>query len=188
MSSKSHNSPSDEELVRDCLAGNARAWEALIERYKGLIYAIPFKYGLSEADAEDIFQTVCTILLQKLRWIKDSSKISSWLITTTSRECWRSFRRKRVEAEGFSRETSLVRWELPEEVIESMERKQLLQEAISQLSESCQKVIDLLFFSERRLSHEEIAQRLHLSPKSISTTRARCLKKLRMILGKNGFL
>src|SRR5438046_1062064 len=50
-------------LVQECLQGNQRAWERLIDKYKRLIYAVPFKYGAGPEDAADIFQSVCIELV-----------------------------------------------------------------------------------------------------------------------------
>src|ERR1700693_4989567 len=88
----------DRTLVSACLEGDHSAWEALIARYQRLIYSIPIKARLSQDDAADIFQSVCLKLYEKLATIRDSQRISSWLITTASRECWRLSARNRRES------------------------------------------------------------------------------------------
>src|SRR5215217_5467689 len=85
----------DRELIADCLDGDQDAWAALIARYQRLIYSIPIKARLSADDASDIFQSVCLKLYEKLSTLRDSEKISSWLITTTTRESWRVSARNR---------------------------------------------------------------------------------------------
>ena len=40
----------DDHLVRACLKGDERAWSALIQKYKNLIFSIPLKYGASQPD------------------------------------------------------------------------------------------------------------------------------------------
>jgi hypothetical protein len=52
----------DAELVAACLEGRAWAWDAIIERYKRLVYAIPMQADLSQEDAADVFQTVFAAL------------------------------------------------------------------------------------------------------------------------------
>jgi len=90
----------DRTLVRACLDGNRRAWETLIQRYQRLLYAIPQRCGLSEDDAADVFQTVCLRLLQNLGNLRDERSLTSWLITTASREAWRVRRQRRRELAG----------------------------------------------------------------------------------------
>src|SRR5262249_19881591 len=79
----------DEELVAACLAGDDRAWEALLERYGRLIYSMALKSGLGAEDAADVFQMICLILIEKLPTLREPGKLHAWLITTAKRECWR---------------------------------------------------------------------------------------------------
>src|SRR5262245_22908415 len=90
-----YSARNDQELIAHCCNGDEQAWAELITRYKRLIYAIPFKYRLSADEAADVFQTVCAILLENLHAVKDHSKLSAWLVTTTSRECWKVLREKK---------------------------------------------------------------------------------------------
>ncbi len=180
MSKDKYNLFTDKQLVEACISGDHLAWKALINRYKGLIFSIPFKYGLSKSDAEDIFQDVCLLLVEKLGWLRDSSKISSWLITTTSRECWKLLRRR--ERRSPSPDELPPRWELPLEVVEALEREQRIREALALLSPRCQKLIYYLFFRPgKKLSHQRIAKILGVKKGSIAKLRSRCLRKLKKI-------
>src|SRR5690242_7682808 len=87
----------DRELVQSCLKGDAEAWETLILRYQRLIYSIPIRAGFSPVDAADVFQSVCVKLLEKLSSLRKQEKISSWLITITTRECWRLVEKRKRE-------------------------------------------------------------------------------------------
>src|ERR1700760_507376 len=95
----------DHELIADCLQGDHQAWAELITRYRRLIYSIPIKARLSPDDAADIFQSVCLKLYEKLATLREYDKIRSWLITMTTRECWRvSAQRRRESTQGRSDE------------------------------------------------------------------------------------
>jgi hypothetical protein len=61
----------DEKLVHACLKGNQAAWSGLIEKYKNLIFSIPIKFGLSNDEANDIFQSVCGELLAQLSKLRE---------------------------------------------------------------------------------------------------------------------
>src|ERR1051325_7354514 len=87
---------SDKDLIAACLKGEAAAWDMLIQRYAALIYSIGLKMGLSESDREDVFQDVCVILIDHLADLRDTARLSSWLISTTKREAWRLQRRRGV--------------------------------------------------------------------------------------------
>src|SRR5918911_2120552 len=88
---------SDEALLAACLRGDQLAWNELIDRYAALMYSIPLKYGLGEADAADVFQSVCVTLLEKLGSIRAPRGLAAWIITTTSRQCLAVLRQRRRE-------------------------------------------------------------------------------------------
>ena len=56
----------DTQLVQACLNGAADAWNELVDRYARLVYSIPRRYRLCEADSDDVFQAVFTQLFQQL--------------------------------------------------------------------------------------------------------------------------
>src|SRR6185295_12655671 len=79
----------DSQLIASCLKKDADAWEALIRRYQRLIASITAKFRLAPDDAADIFQAVFIALLKQLPSLHKQSKLSSWFITVTVRECWK---------------------------------------------------------------------------------------------------
>lgn len=181
----------DRTLVAACLEGDHSAWEALIARYQRLIYSIPIKARLSQDDAADIFQSVCLKLYEKLATIRDSEKVSSWLITTTSRECWRLSARNRRESvqsgsgdgdDSFLKEIPAT-GPLADEQRETLERQQQVRQAVGALPERCRELITMLFYQKDELSYVEIAGRMKMPVPSVGPTRARCLEKLRKLLG-----
>ena len=91
----------DAQLVRECLGGNEGAWSALIDKYKNLIYSVPVRWGFSQSDASDIFQSVVAELLSHLSGLRDPNAISGWLIQTTSHKCnrWRQEQLRESAAE-----------------------------------------------------------------------------------------
>src|SRR5215467_7498942 len=111
----------DPELVEECLSGEAAAWEALVFRYQRLIYSIPVKLGFSQDDAADVFQSICLKLVEKLETLRDHSKLGSWLITATTRECWRKSALSRREVPG-----SLAGTDTPDEESANLAADQLL--------------------------------------------------------------
>jgi RNA polymerase sigma factor (sigma-70 family) len=82
----------DATLIRACLAGEQSAWNTLVERYSRLVYSVPRKLGLSDNDADDIFQVVFGIVLRKLETLRDHDRLAAWLIRTTHREAYRLLR------------------------------------------------------------------------------------------------
>jgi len=61
----------DSELIKRCLAGDAGAWDLMVERYQRLVYSVPLRYGVSPDDAADIMQDVFLLLFRNLNSIRD---------------------------------------------------------------------------------------------------------------------
>ncbi|HLG18008.1 MAG TPA: sigma-70 family RNA polymerase sigma factor [Blastocatellia bacterium] len=181
----------DAELVRACLDGNPIAWEALLLRYRRLIYSIPLKAQLGPDDAADVFQSVCLTLYEKLPSLRDPERLAAWLITTTTRECWRlKSRRNREDPltdgddETGTRHTLRFADSSPlaDEAHIRLEQQQLVRDSIEALPERCRELIRLLFYEKDEWSYDQIARRMRMPAASIGPTRARCLKKLQKIM------
>ncbi len=171
---------SDSELVQACLDGQQAAWDTLVERYGRLVYSIPFRWGLSRFDADDVFQIVFTIVYRRLHSLRNHAHLSAWLITVTSRECWRLV--QRVESHADLDETIADEEPLPADAVQQRELKQAVRTAISQLDSRSKDLLQALFFETNPPSYEKIAARLGLAVGTIGSARARSLKKLETIL------
>lgn len=177
---------SDPLLVRACLAGDDGAWNELVDRYGRLVYSIPRRLGLSEADAEDVFQNVFVTLLRSLGQLRDQTRLSAWLITTTRRETWRLGRTGARRAEDELDESlpaddpaaldDVLRWE----------REDGVRQAMLRLDGRCRELLTALFLEPATPSYEAVASRLGIPVGSIGPTRARCFKKLDAILRELG--
>ncbi|HKQ07808.1 MAG TPA: sigma-70 family RNA polymerase sigma factor [Blastocatellia bacterium] len=181
----------DRELIAACLAGDAAAWEALVARYQRLVYSIPLKARLSTDDAADIFQSVWLKLYEKLAGLRDHEKLSSWLITTTTREVWRVTARKRRDAAPTASDDDdqtdalsqiAATAPLADAERELLEQQQLVRDALEALPERCRNLLTMLFYEKDELSYAEIARRLGMPVPSVGPTRARCLEKMRKML------
>ncbi len=184
-------SKTDPELVEDCLNGDSAAWEALVFRYQRLIYSIPVKLGFSQDDAADVFQSICLKLVEKLETLRDHNKLGSWLITATTRECWRKSALSRREVPGSLPSGDLQDEDLlnlaaehllPVESQVILEQQQLIREGVAQLPDRCRRLITMLFYEKDELSYADIARLMKMPVASVGPTRARCLQKLKKLL------
>ena len=198
MQARAESSPetSDEALLAACLRGDQLAWNALIDRYAALIYSIPLKYRLGEADAADVFQSVCLTLLEKLGSIRAPRGLAAWIITTTSRQCLAVARQRRRDQQHsvpdgvLAAEIGPIDPDLlPEEELLALERQHIVRRAVEQLSETCRRLITTLFSDEPQpTSYQRLADDLRVPMNSLGPTRARCLEKLRRLLVAAGFV
>lgn len=181
---------SDTELIAGCISGESFAWDALVDRYKRLVYSIPLRSGLSADDSADVFQTVFTSLLRNLRRLRDPQGVAAWLITTAKRESWSLSRKRRREPANYEAVAALasanpggVATRANEEVWAD---QAYVQEALNLVGARCHDLLWSLYFDASDPSYEEIGRRLGMPEGSIGPTRARCLEKMRSILQSMG--
>jgi RNA polymerase sigma factor (sigma-70 family) len=184
-----HRAWSDARLVQACLDGDEIAWAALIERYKHLIYSVPFKYRAAPEDAADIFQAVCLELFTTLPRLRTIESLRSWLLTVAAHQCfhWKQRQRKRVEREQELDDADAVaETPMAPEIQAALERDQTVRDAVRQLPPRCQELVRLLFFDEPAMPYKDVAARLGLATGSIGFIRGRCLKRLQHVLEDAG--
>jgi RNA polymerase sigma factor (sigma-70 family) len=183
--------PSDEALILACRAGEATAWEMLVDRFEPLVYSIARRAGLDHEQSVDVFQRVFASLIEHLGQIEQPALIRAWLATTARHEAWRVSRRGRV-----IQFTSLDMPEvvepladepLPEELVLRLEEYQVVRTAVASLDERCRKLLTLLFYRADVAPYAEIAATMGMNEGSIGPTRARCLRKLRQLLDELNF-
>ena len=184
----------DEQLLAACLRGDQAAWDTLVDRYAALIYSIPLKYGFRDADAADVFQSVCVTLLEKLETIREPRGLAAWIITTTSRQCLallhrQTRERNRTADSQFTAEIEVAAPDqLPEDELLALERQYLVRVAVNQLPPKCRGLIEALFSDAyEQTSYQQLADRLGVPMNSLGPTRARCLSRLRRLLTAAGY-
>lgn len=181
----------DAELVKACRRGDETAWNELVDRYQRLIFAVPRRAGLSEAQASDILQEVFLTLFEKLDEIQQPEKIRSWLVTTAKFKTWGLIRHEK----GFyspesEKEMELEMANLPDaspladEILIELEEQHLIRTALKELEMRCQKILSMIYLQDEAASYAEVAVEIGVGETSISPLRTRCLKKLAKILEK----
>jgi RNA polymerase sigma-70 factor (ECF subfamily) len=164
-------SPSDADIVAACLAGDERAWDALIDRYAAYIYAVALRaFGLSADAAEEVFQDVCVRIYDGLRGYSGRGEFRSWLRAVVLSSCREHLRREK------RRQPETVEPNEPDR-IEALETALSVRSAVSSLGEPCSTTISLHFFAD--LTQAEVALRLGVPPGTVAARVSRCLRRLR---------
>ena len=70
-----------EALIRSALDGDEAAWNAIVDRFDGLVWATTRGYRLSSADAADATQTTWLRLVEHLDRIQDPERLGAWPAT-----------------------------------------------------------------------------------------------------------
>jgi RNA polymerase sigma factor (sigma-70 family) len=187
LSVSSPNAPSsvdDASLVARCLDGRADGWGALVDRYARLVRSIPRRYGLDDADADDVAQATFIQLHRSLDRLRDAERLSSWLITTAHRESWRIGRRRPELSDHLHETIADVGTPDPAEAAR-WEREQAVRRALGELGGRCEALLTRLF-RDPSPDYTGIARDLGMPVGSIGPTRARCFQKLAPILRRLG--
>jgi RNA polymerase sigma factor (sigma-70 family) len=178
----------DARLVARCLAGDARAWEALVRRHERLVHAVARSYRLTDADAGDVFQDVFAALVKGLPRLRDARTLVRWLSSTTDRIARAvALRRRRELALGLADDDAAagtIAADQPavEADLEGLEQQALVRLALATLPPACRNLLTALYYEDPPLSYAEVSQRLHVPVGSLGPTRARCFERLRRIL------
>ncbi len=179
---------SDEQLVAECLQGNQNAWEAMVEKYRNLVYSVPVKYRMPPQDAADVFQAVWTELFAELPKLRNVGALRSWLITVAGHKCYQWKRQQATQDQAEDATLELVDPQVSyPDWRQVVEREQMLRDALFQLPPRCREMVRLLFYQQPPLPYKDVAEKLGLAEGSIGFIRGRCLKRLRTVLEGMGF-
>jgi len=171
---------SDAELFEDLRRQKPGAWERFVRRFLPVVYAVPRRMGLSDADAEEVTQATWIVLHRHLRWIDKPASIASWVLTTATREASRIQRsqRRRADVEGQHARGAEPRTEpSPEEGVAHLELVHAVRAAVEELGAPCRDLLMALYFSPAS-QYREVSERLGMPLGSIGPTRQRCLERL----------
>ena len=166
----------DAELVQRCRSGDLDAWNQLVERFSRYVYALCTQgFRLSPSDAEDVFQEVFTRIYTRLDSLRDDSALRPWIGQLTRRLCLDS-----IAASGRTQPAADVEPADRERTLDEVEEAFAVREALAELSEPCQEMLDRFF--SRDESYRTISQDLDLPSGTIASRISRCLRQLRVQL------
>ncbi|HET9506702.1 MAG TPA: sigma-70 family RNA polymerase sigma factor [Gaiellaceae bacterium] len=166
-------------LVHAAGAGDQAAWNAIVERFSGLLWATVRAHRLGPSDSAEVVQTTWLRLVEQLDRVRDPDRLGGWLATTARNECLRLIRQSRREVvtddlERYADETGTA---LDRDVLAS-ERDRLLWSAFAALGERCQALLRILM-ADTAPSYQEVSAALGMPVGAIGPTRQRCLERLR---------
>jgi RNA polymerase sigma-70 factor (ECF subfamily) len=170
----------DADLVERCLASDEEAWADLIGRYADYVYAVAIRgFRLSREDAEEVLQDTMLQVYEHLADFRGTGALRAW-IGTIAQNASRQRLRGRVRRSESA---------LPDEVIDTAQQQALdaveeafqTRSALAQLDAPCRQILEQFFFYNRR--YAEIASDLGVPAGTVASRIARCLVRLRRIVG-----
>jgi DNA-directed RNA polymerase specialized sigma24 family protein len=85
------------QLVARASAGDQVAWDQLVDRYGGLVWAVARAHGLGRDDASQVSQVTWLLLTQHLGSLRQPERLGGWLLGTARREASRMRRLRGCE-------------------------------------------------------------------------------------------
>jgi len=178
------------DLLRAADAGDRAAWDELVARFSGLLWATARGHRLSDSDAADVVQTTWLRLLENLGRIEDPERLPGWLATTVRRECLAVLRKgKREHAFGDDDAVAAIpdqRSSLDSALLVD-ERDALLWQLVDRLPDRCRSLLRVLM-ADPPPAYADVSAALGMPVGSIGPTRARCLSHLRDLALSSGAL
>jgi len=182
----------DDELVAGAKAGQLRAFDQLVARHRGRVYAMIYSMVRNEADAWDLSQEAFIKAWRALPRFNGDSAFYTWLYRISHNVVYDWMRKKRVKSETEFDDD--LRWAVvsgaptapgadktPDESMEGKELGERLERALAQLSTNHREVMVLRELDG--LSYAEIAVVMGCSEGTVMSRLFYARKKLQEILG-----
>lgn len=183
---------SDRQLIDDYLQGNQLALDSLIKEHFQGIYRFIFYYVNNQLVAEDLTQEVFLKVWRNLKKYQPEKKFSSWLLTIAKNTALDYLKKKKElvwsdfedqDGNNFLTDSLIDPEPLPNIILEQAETKQLITNALADLSAPDRAII-LLYYKEQ-LNLREIAETLVEPLNTVKSRYRRGLIKLKEIILAN---
>jgi RNA polymerase sigma-70 factor (ECF subfamily) len=183
---------SDLELVKRCQAGDTRAFDALVTKYRNRIYSMAYHIIQNETEAWDISQEAFIKAWRAMGSFKSDATFYTWLYRITHNVCYDWMRKKKFESDGeFDDSEKEHRVAAgaeavprgaprPDQAMKNAELKVQIDWAISQLSADHRQII--LLKEMDGLSYQEIADVMKCSLGTVMSRLFYARKKLQELL------
>jgi DNA-directed RNA polymerase specialized sigma24 family protein len=173
--------PTASELLARASVGDQAAWNHLVARHSGLVWAVARAHGLNPAAAAEASQLTWLLLAQHLGSLQQPVRLGEWLAATTRRQSQR-LRQLRRHAGAAAGEPDLAARSGPTPAaaigLAAGEGEAGPWHAVAVLPSRCQPLLRLLMV-EPPLGDEELAAALGMPIDHVAQARARCLYCLR---------
>ncbi|OJF09454.1 RNA polymerase sigma factor [Couchioplanes caeruleus] len=174
-------------VVGRAAAGDPEAWNEIVRRYSGRVWAVCRVHRLGPADAADVFQQTWLRALENLDSLRDPAKFGAWIGTTCRNESLAVLRRARRAQPVDDSWLDDRPGDAADDPVSSFlaaDRDAELWQAFRRLSRRCRDVLRVLVVEADggRPSYELAAAALGMPIGSLGPTRGRCLAQLRRFL------
>ena len=174
------------ELLARAARRDPSAWEEIIRRYNGLVWARVRSFRLQDADAVDAVQMTWLRLAENCGRVQHPDRLGGWLTTTATRESLAILRHtnRTAPVDGLA-DTLTDPAAGPERTVLDAETAHAVRALVTELPPRRRALIQAMFDQGTR-HYAEISHDTGIPIGSLGPTRARALHQLRRILDERG--
>jgi RNA polymerase sigma-70 factor (ECF subfamily) len=174
---------SDADLVAGCLAGQARAFDIIVERHQRAVYRLCYRFVGNHEDASDLTQDVFLRAYRGLKNFKGNASLGTWLYRIGVNVCLNRVSVKKPHTEPIEEQQHIDRRSpSPSEQVLRDERAAQVRAAIAQLPRKQKAALILRVYHE--MAHQEIAEALGSSVGAVKANVFHGLRNLKKLLGE----
>jgi RNA polymerase sigma factor (sigma-70 family) len=155
----------DIDLVSAASNGDRDAFAALLDRHHDRIHGLAWQLTGTRADADDIAQDVCCILVEKIASFRGEAKFSTWLCGIVVNAC-RDFGRRRRSFRGFTDRLAVLAGLAKPEDGRDLHDAMWIRSAIARLKPVYRETVVLV--AGQQLTHAEAAEILGVAESTVS--------------------
>ncbi len=183
----------DLELIKACQGGDSRAFESLVTRHRGKVYAMIQNMIKNEADAWDLSQEVFLKVWKALPKFEARAKFSTWLYRITHNVVYDWLRKRKIDGAGelddgilnqsdiaAGARTSPAYQVRPDEALQNSELGSKINRALATLNTEHRETI--VFREVQGLDYKEIAKVMQCSLGTVMSRLYYARKKLQSLL------
>ncbi|MGH8933710.1 MAG: RNA polymerase sigma factor [Egibacteraceae bacterium] len=159
------------DLVLSAATGDEAAWEAIVDRYGGLIWHVARVHRLGESEAVDVVRITWRRLVQHLARIRDPEAVDGWVVSVARRESLRALRLA-------GRECPTLNPADPSAQAYTIDANGMLWTCTDGFPEHCRALLRVLT-TEPPVNYQRISAVLNPPTGALAATRPRCMQHLR---------
>ncbi|MDB5199201.1 MAG: polymerase ECF-type sigma factor [Chitinophagaceae bacterium] len=171
--------PNEKELFTLVAGGDETAFAAIFHHYNRRLYPFVLKITKSEIAAEEIVQDIVTTLWVKRERLAEVDNYPSYIYRIATNKTFNWL--KKVAAEDRMIKKVLQNMEmfrnLTDEIIDSKEKEAIINAAINELP--AQRKLIYKLSRHDGLSHQQIAEKLDISPNTVKNQLVKALSYIR---------
>ena len=155
----------DGSLVSAAVGGDRAAFAELLRRHYDRVHGLAWQMTGSRADADDVAQDVCCILVEKIAGFRGEARFSTWLCGIVVNACRDHHRRKRSLL-GFTQRLTVLAGLTKGPDGRDLHDRMWIESAISRLKPAYRETVILV--AGQQLTHAEAAEILGITESTVS--------------------